>query len=341
MKASQQQSKFEDLRTDLLETALRNSAFQQGPIEGTPASGHEVSVDLGDEKLMSGEIYDRPLELGDSLLAAELMNEAEPLIREMRKVLYPNTITIAEKQRLCTSGSLDGSRLACAGFSSAIFKRYPNKVITDRGGRPVLVLACDASGSLNAKQIKLLKLLSAAFLGSTVKSEIKLLAAIYHSGMVRQGLESALVQWLYHPKKTPALHMRDASRAIISLPASGTGAQHDTTSIAYLVEEAASLAKNNMIYLVLMTDCCWNQSFRTSKNGQEEVEALFEHFNKKYKDRLDTTLIALGVTSKQPLFDKIKKVIIISPEELDMPALIAKKISLYVANCLINRRINH
>jgi len=339
--ASRQQSTHEDMRTDLLEKALRYSVFQNGPVEGTPAAGHEVSVELGDEKTMTGEIYDRPLELSDDLDALEdLMKEAKPLIRDMRKVLYPNTINISEKQDMCTSGSLDELKLSVAGFSNAIFKRYPNKTIVDKGGRPVLLIACDASGSLNAKQIKLLKLLTSAWIGSTMKTEIQLISGIYHSGPVRQGLDSPMVQWIYHPKKTPAQHPGDAARAIISLPLSGTGTQHDSLSITYMVEEAASLAKNRMIYLVLLSDCMWNQSFKTQKNGQEEVAAMFEQLNKKYKNRLDTTLIGLGVNVRQPVFDIVDKVILISHQELDMPETIAKRINLYVANCLKERRNN-
>jgi hypothetical protein len=339
--ASGQQSQSEDMRTDLVEKALRFSAFQQGPMEGTPASGHEVSVDLGGDKPLTGEIYDRPLELSDDLTKLErLMGEARPLIQDIRKVLYPNTVLITERQKLCTSGSLDGSRLAMANFSSAIFKRYPVRSMTDRGGRPVLLIACDASGSLNSKQIKLLKILTMAWIGSTSKTQIQLISGIYHSGAVRKGLDTPLVQWIYHPAKTPALDPRDASRAIISLPESGTGIQYDSLSISYMVEEAASIAKGRMIYLILLSDCQWNKSFKTEKTGEQEVAAMFTYFNEKYENKLHTTLIGLGVQEKQPVFDKINKVILISQQEIDSTATVAQRISLYVANSIRERRLS-
>lgn len=339
--ASGQQIQHEDMRTDLLEKALKQSAFQSGPLEGTPASGHEVQVDLGIEKLQTGEIYDRPLELSENLTAvAELMNEAAPLVKEMRKVLYPNLITISEEKRFCTSGTLDVTRLNVAQCSSAIFRRYPNKTIVDKGGRPVLVIACDGSGSLNAKQIRLLKILTAAWMGSVTNTAIQLIACIYHSGKVRQVLDSALVQWLYHPKKTPAIHPKEAISALISLPDNGTGAQQDSLSISYIIGEAMELAKKRMVYLILISDCQWNTSFKTAKNGQQEVEALFDRLKVKHKNQLHTTLIALGVKEKQPLFEKLNRVIMIEPSELDNPAVVAGRINLYVANCLKEKYLN-
>jgi hypothetical protein len=281
------------------------------------------------------------LELSDDLSKLEiLMSEARPLIQDIKKVLYPNIVTITEKQKFCTSGSLDGSRLAMANFSSAIFKRYPTQSITDRGGRPVLLIACDASGSLNSKQIKLLKILTMAWIGSTSKTEIQLISGIYHSGSVRQGMDTPLVQWIYHPTKTPALEPMDASRAIISLPDSGTGVQHDSLSISYMMEEAASIAKGRMIYLILLSDCQWNQSFKTEKNGTQEVDAMFTYLNQKYENRLHTTLIGLGVQEKQPVFEKINKVILISQQEIDSTTTVAQRISLYVANSIRERRLN-
>jgi hypothetical protein len=153
-------------------------------------------------------------------------------------------------------------------------------------------------------------------------------------------LDTPLVQWIYHPAKTPALDPRDASRAIISLPESGTGIQYDSLSISYMVEEAASIAKGRMIYLILLSDCQWNKSFKTEKTGEQEVAAMFTYFNEKYENKLHTTLIGLGVQEKQPVFDKINKVILISQQEIDSTATVAQRISLYVANSIRERRLS-
>ena len=61
----------------------------------------------------------------------------------------------------------------------------------------MVLIACDGSGSLNHKQMQMLKLL--AWLESTAKSEIQVLAGLYHSGSIRPGVSGPLVQWIYHP----------------------------------------------------------------------------------------------------------------------------------------------
>jgi hypothetical protein len=91
----------------------------------------------------------------------------------------------------------------------------------DPRGRPVLVIACDGSGSLNDDQMKMLKLLTTGYLESTAKRNIQVLAGLYHSGHIRKGVSGPLVQWIHHPQKTPATSGRDSVRALVSLPDTG------------------------------------------------------------------------------------------------------------------------
>ncbi|MEW6600128.1 MAG: hypothetical protein AB1499_04080, partial [Nitrospirota bacterium] len=229
--AGGQKTSWEDMRSDILQSAIKHSPFNDGPIKGNPSEGHEVSIDMGDNMKASGEIHDRAVELSDSRVSVDmLLDEAKPITDSLRKSLYPNIEQIPVIQKLRTSGSLDPARLPIADFTSSIFKRYRIEEKADQRGRPLLVIACDGSGSLNSQQMKMLKNLTAGWLASTVKSGIQILAGLYTSGQIRNGVSGPLVQWIYHPQKTPAVGRLDAVRALIALPDTGTGAQSDALS---------------------------------------------------------------------------------------------------------------
>jgi len=336
--AVNQPSTYEDMRYDLLEGQLRHSGFSQGPIQGNPAEGHEVTIEFGNAQKQKGEIFDRPVELSDNWHELEkLLNSAQPLTEALRRALYPNVEQVPRIERLRTSGSLDVSRLAQADFSSAVFKRYRTIAKADRRGRPVLLLACDGSGSLNHLQMRMLKLMSAAFLTSTARTDIEVLAGLYHSGSIRSGQSGPLVQWMYHPHKTPAIGRREAVRALVSLPESGTGGQSDALSIAFMMAEARKISRGRMIYFILMTDCAWNQSFRTGLSGKQEVEVVLQQLNAEMKDKLHTTLVALGHKESTGFENIVQKVITLSTEELTDYVTVAAKISLYVASIIQER----
>ncbi len=338
-KAAGQDAAYEDMRSDLVERSLRQSTFSPGPIEGNPTDGHEVSVCLGEEETAAGEVFDRPVELSDDLPAyQQLLEESLPISTALKRTLYPNVEELPDSQRLRTTGSLDPRRLALAEFSSVIFKRHRIIEKADRRGRPVLLIACDGSGSLEADQMKMLKLLAASWLTSTVKSGIQVLAGLYHSGLIRNGVSGPLVQWIYHPLKTPATGRVEAARAVVSLPNTGTGVQSDALSVAFMLEEARRIARGRMIYLILITDCAWNRSFNTVKTGAEEVRALFERLYEEHRDRLHTTLVALGVDKATGFEDLLDKVVIVSPQDLLNSAKVAEQVGTYVASCMKERK---
>ncbi len=274
--AGGQSQQSQDMRSDLVEQASRSAAFKEGPIQGNPADGHNVKVPLGSGQEAGGEIFDRPVELSDDFSGYEnLKREAQPVIDDLRRSLYPNFTQVPETERLRTTGTLDPARLPLADVVSAIFRRYKVHEQADKRGRPVLMVACDGSGSLNSSQIHMLKILCCGWLLATAGKAIQVLAGLYHSGTIRQGLGGPLVQWIYHPRKTPATGRKDAARALLSLPDSGTGAQSDALSLAFMMDEAAALAAGRRIYLILLTDCAWNTSFNARQVRQGRSLLLF------------------------------------------------------------------
>jgi len=204
-----------------------------------------------------------------------------------------------------------------------------------------LVIACDGSGSLNKDQMAMLKNMACAFLIATAKTLIEVMAAIYHSGGTSGNRYGPFVQWMYHPRKTPATSRKDAARALVSLPDSGTGAQSDALSLAFLLEEARKIARGRTVYLVLITDCAWNQSFRMGMSGQEEVYKYFEWAYDEFGDKLHTTLVALGVENETGFEYLLDKVIKISRQELTDYVAVANRISGFVATCIKEQRRHH
>jgi hypothetical protein len=336
--AAGQSGNWEDMRSDLLENSLRAIPFAAGPIEGNPADGHEVKVSMyGDERSM-GELFDRPVAPSDDAAACHsLVEEAAPLTATLRQNLYPNIEQRPEIQRLRCSGGLDGARLPLAEFSETVFRRYRIREVADPRGSPVLVIACDGSGSLNEKQMRMVKLLSAAYLQSTARSSIQVLAALYHSGDIRPGVSGPLVQWMYHPRKSIARSRQDAVRSVVTLPDTGTGVQSDALSIAFIMDEARRIARGHMIYLVLITDTSWNRSFNRSETGADEVRGYFEDLYERFPGQVHTTLVALGVSAPTGFEDLLNAVIGVTHEELSDSAAVAEKVGVYVARCIRER----
>jgi hypothetical protein len=139
------------------------------------------------------------------------------------------------------------------------------------------------------------------------------------------------VEWAYHLEKTPSTSRREAIRSLASLPASGTGAQSDALSLRFMVNEAKRLARGASIYLIVITDLAFNVSFHAGKTGAEEVAALFETLYDELGKRLNSTLVALGVSGPTGLEKRLDKVIRVSPAQLQDPSAVAHEIALYVA----------
>jgi hypothetical protein len=334
-----QRQNWEDIRSEIVERTLKNSSFSKGPIEGNPTDGHSVKVPMGGKQEISGEIFDRPVELSDNETAYQnLVGEAEPITQSLKRILYPNVEQVAVTQRICPGGALDPTRMAMALFSEAVFKRYVILEEPERRGRPVLLIACDASGSLDKDQMSMVKNMACAWLNATAKSRIEVLAGLYHSGEIRKGVSGPLVQWIYHPQKTPAISRKDAARALVSLPDSGTGIQSDALSLAFMLDEARRIARGRTVYLVLISDCAWNRSFMTKMNGQEEVYTYLQSAYEEFEDKLHTTLVALGVENETGFEELMDKIIKISRQELTDYVAVAGRIANFVGLCIKEQR---
>jgi len=337
--ASTQQNQWEDMRSDLLENALRESIFSTGPIEGNPADGHEVQVNLGNNQTGSGEIHDRPLEISNDHLGYErLMKKASPITQSLKKILYPNVEQVPETVQLCTNGAIDPTRLSLSPMTDTIFKRNPVKEISDKRGKPVLLIACDGSGSLSRDEMGMTKVLACSWLNATAGSGVELLAGLYHSGNIRKGVSGPLVQWMFHPRKTPTTSRREAAQSILSLPESGTGVQSDALSISFMLNEAKALARGRMVYLILISDCSWNRSFNQGLTGAEEIQASLTGFSTQTNDKLDTTLVALAKKGDTGLENYTDRIIHVSDDELTDYSRVAQNIGTHVASIIRSRK---
>ena len=336
---TQQSSNWEDMPSDHVESAMRISGFRQSPIEGNPSDGHSITVDFGNDQIASGEIFDRPIELSDDIPAFEnLKAEARPITDALKRSLYPNIVESPQVERFKTSGVIDPLRLHLADLSPAIYRRHNIYEKADPKGKPILLIACDGSGSLGKDQMNMLKTLTTAWISATKKSGTQVMAGLYHSGTIRRGISGALVQWLYHPLKTPSFSQEDAIRGLVSLPESGTGAQSDALSLNFMLNETKRLARGQMVYLVVISDCCWNRSFYINKTASEEVHGIFENAYKDFNGKLNITLIALGVSANTGFENLLDKVTVVSSEELKDSVAVANNISVYVASCMRERK---
>jgi hypothetical protein len=334
----EQKNDWEDMRSDVLVRILSDTPFMKDPIEGDPACGHLVDVRVGDRETYQGTIFDRPISPSeDPRLYEDLMMDSKACTRVMKDIIYPNRESRPVVERLRAKGSIDPTRLALSDFSPAIFKVHRLEERLDRRGSPVVAIACDGSGSLEADQMHTLKILTASWLNSTAGTDVRVLAGVYTSGRIRHGLVGPVVNWIYHPHKTPAITTGEAVRTVAALPFSGDGVQSDALSIAFIVEEAKRLAKGRMIYLILLTDCAWNRSFNTEKPGYSEVRSLFEALYAELGEMLHVTMVRLGSSDPTGMEDLIDKVITIPQSDLKESEAIAKTVGVYVATCVRER----
>ncbi|HPO14086.1 MAG TPA: hypothetical protein PLI09_11620 [Candidatus Hydrogenedentes bacterium] len=339
LEASGQTSEWEDLREDLLEQQLAASGFSQGPMEGSPTEGQTVEFSLNGEEV-GGQLKDRPMELcEDPERVGKLHRESMPIAEALRKNLYPSEEERPQIERLHTSGHLDGKRLPLVETRKAVFRRYRILKEPTPKGKAVLLIAADGSASLSNEQMKMCKLLAAGWLQSAHRANVQLLAALYHSQDEFCTMGSPLVQWIYHPRKTPVSNPAEAIRAVASLPDNGTGAQSDALSLKYMLDEAVALARGSQIYLILISDCAWNKCFHTNnKTAEEEVAGVLGLFKNDLKERLHITLAALQSIKQEHIEGVIDKRIVIDAQAMSQPNEVAKSIGGYVASCIHERR---
>lgn len=335
---------WKDMGGDIIEQILASHTFARGPVEGMPDDSHTVNLILGGEEV-TGELFDRPVEINyDQNKLDKLQEEAKPIIDEINSSMFSNLKRVPNTERYRMTGTLDGNRLPLYRFSDALYKRHITSEEVSRERNPLLLIACDASASLNNNEMKLLKVLTFAFLESTKKTGIKLMAGMYHSGVIG-GAEHPLIQWLFHPYKTPAISKAEAAFGLVSLPDKGTGAQSDALSLSFMLTEAGKVARtqDDMIYALILSDCEWNRSFNDSGLVPEgEVCQVISNAYEQYGERLHITLVALDPDpgkSMKNVEELVDHVIKVSNTEISNYQAVAQKISNYVSEKIKERRV--
>ena len=337
--ASDQSCQWEDMRHDLLQDALARDPFGEGPIEGNLSQGNNVELSLGDDHV-GGQVFERTVSASQNPMVVEkLRREAMPVSRALRRNLYPSISELPEVEHICTSGQLDPQRMALAGLSEAVFRRCRIHRQPDPQGRATLVIAADASSSLSPQQMRMCKCLVTAWLDSTHRTTLRVLAALYHSGEVRKHSHGPLVQWVYHPRKSAMLTASEAVRAVATLPDHGTGAQSDALQLAHILDEAAIIAHGSQVYLVIISDCAWNKSFLESNLAPvQEVARTLDTKRQQFNNRLHITLVALQAQAQEEIRKVADAVLCVNAQELGDPAAVAGRIGEYVASCIRERR---
>lgn len=311
---------------EAVESLLSNQSFKPNALSGAGMFGRSVRVRLANNRAYGGELFETAMTpCFDEALIERIMKNAKPLAARLAHMIYPNIETTLHPKRWQTDGILDERRLALHPFSDAVFKRFESRETKDERGRPLLLIAADASASLKKPQMRLLKTLTAAWALSLARTQVDLLAAIYHSGRFLGGLKAPLVRWLYHPEKTPTSSYFDVVRSLGALPAEGVGRQADALSLGFLFNEANRLANRRAIYAIILSDCAWNRSVSATLTGKEEVAQFFGNLKQgKQASKISLTLVGLGVdwdTGLSAYFDAIMNApvaLLHDPEKLAM-----------------------
>ena len=325
----------EDTRSDILLSELLNSPFAAGSIQGTSMEGNEVEISMGEDGSVTGQIFDRALELSYNLPEVDkLKAEARPLSDKIKADLYPNSEEILITERIRSSGCIDAGRLPYYEFTNAIYKRFITEHQLQKEGKSLMLLVCDGSGSMNSKKFKMLRLLSVAWLESTIKSQIQVMAGIYNDGSISQGRYGAKMEWIYHPRKTVSVSQKEAVRAVASTPQMGGGGQKDALSLAYCLQEAESVARGNNIYMIHITDTGWINSFGTGIPPDQEIVNVVSQFKDKRKGQLHYTLVGLDTNDAGGIDQVLDEFISLTALELEHPYLAASKIAKYSSSIL-------
>ncbi len=341
LKTASGQSSYEDIRSDIIAQGLMKNSFSPGPVQGSAFEGSDVKLDLGgDIGNVEASIYDKVLELSFNQAEVEkLRHESQPLVKLMRRNIYPNVEDSILIDNIKSTGSFHGQRLPLYRFSDTIYKRYTYNQSLIRNGNASIVIVCDGSGSMNQEKTKLLKILTAAWIQSTLSTRIQLLAGIYNSGGTGNGRYGPILTWIVHPVKSQAISKNDYIRAVASVPSQGGGGQEDALAITHCIQETLKCAGNrkSMIYLTHLSDTQWCNSFSKGLTAEDELAKVIKYYKDLLKERLHYTLVGLGTDSGGKVEKLADKAIFLNSAELSTPYACASKLGLYVSSCLKER----
>jgi hypothetical protein len=338
--ATSQARDWEDMREDLVTATLDGNPFSPGPLEGTAVDGHSITSEINGKEV-GGELFDRLVPLCEDVEKIRALREqAAPVVRALKHNLYPSINEELQMEYPRGVGQLDPRRLPMAEFCDAIYRRYQVNEALDPSSKAVLLIAADASSSLTDPQMQMCKCLVAAWLDSIHYSRIQTLAAFYSSGSIRTDVSGTLIQWLYHPSKTPVYAAGEAVRAVANVPNYGTGAQRDALSLLYMLGEAKTLSRGvACVYLTLISDCAFNRSFdKTGMRPEEEVAQVIDEGRRMLNNKLHVTLVALEGRVGDMVRKSVDAVISVDKTALEQPDKVAETVGTYVASCIQTRR---
>ncbi|MBN2506298.1 MAG: VWA domain-containing protein [Verrucomicrobia bacterium] len=222
---------WEDPRVDQVTHSLRTNLFGQGPLEAQLGGHRHQITAYGSGR--KGVIHEGALpRCRDAESLRQVRNGAAPIAQKLRAYQWFGRRTEMQAKRLQSRGALDPHRLARLGISSLVRRRWRRRRVTDYRGRPLVILAKDGSSSNTAATTLAGKTLAAAFLMIERLARIRLFAADYSSDH-----HGHLVQWLWHPQKTPGRNAWQAVEAVASLPPHGQGGNEDVLSLSHIVRE--------------------------------------------------------------------------------------------------------
>ncbi|MFH1531622.1 MAG: vWA domain-containing protein [Pseudomonadota bacterium] len=340
--ANEEASLKQDPRPDRVQDQACAKPFQEGELQGNP-SGVALVEDIlgGDSGYQKSMVFHEVLVPPEDASAWHaLRRETRPLVAQLRRLLYPSLVTRLERVRHRTSGAPDPRRLALYPFSDTIYQQHRQERLPAPSSlsRSVVLLACDGSGSMGEPEIRVLKLLTCAFVESLVGARgIQLLAGAYNSGPERSLRGGApKVHWLHHPKLTPGRTPLEAGRAIAAFPDTGTGRNHDTISLSYMLDEAIDLARGGTCYLVNLTDTRFNSPI-SSRSGSDVMEDFLREAKALEEISLDYTLVAIGAPEGYSL-KGADAVLSVPPEDLKDSRAIASRVAHYVTESIAARR---
>jgi len=339
--ANDEQNVLEDPRPDRIQGLTAANPFEEGAIKGLPQGVEDIEAILGGRDAdAGGRVYSEILvPPADQTKYRQLKREAAPIIAKLRKLIYPNRAEHMERIRRCTSGPFDPQRMSLFEISDCIRRRHRPVVEHDDSTRrpAVVMVACDASASMNKAQIHMLKVMLTAFAESLKGNRgVKLLAGAYHTGSIGEMVSGPLVRWLYHPQKTPAQSPAGAARAISAMADSGDGVNYDSISLTYMLEEAMSLARGGSCYVINLTDCRWN-ACSEGRDGTEEMKDFIKAAKELDDLKVHYTIVALGRGGDYEMAG-VDKVINVPSAELKKYADVASRIAVYVAESIKERK---
>ena len=324
-----------DPRPDEVERMLRKSGFEAGPLQGNPIGMSDVGKVLGwdDEASVGASIqYEVLVPPEDPTEYEELRRRAAPLVQRLRRLVYPDSLERLTRRRFCSSGAPDPARLPLFGFSDIIYRRTDKRGCRAEDGRrsSCVLLACDASGSMKAPELGLLKLLTCAFAESLHDARgVRVLAGAYHTASLGGLPEGPVVRWLLHPRLTPALSVRQAARAVTALPPAGRGVNHDALSLSYMLEEARSLMPRGTCYVVVLTDGKFNARVR-GEDGDAEMERLMSDAKETPGFAVHFTLVAIGKPAGYELAGA-DRILTVQTDMAEDQAALVERIASFVA----------